>query len=765
VPYLAVAVIGLAFYAGGFTVQCRKSRLPGDLDVEQCRFPVRVESITVASPAQLRFVVEGWRVGDVITLTDAADVTRTAVLVPAAGPGVLVVTAVSGVFFWSVCLVVFVPRTREPAVPLFFWILLLYGLAVMVGGVFFAREPISVVSFFGLLQVASLALLPPIFLLLTLRFPRRQPVLDRCPWLMPVLWAAAAGLVIWQAWAYGRYFAEPGPARVASYVASDHAADIFMLVVVAFGFASLVRQIRVSEIPREVKQIRWLLWGFAVGAAPYLALRTLPQLVGLPAPLPAGADRVLEMAVPLAFVCAVVSEQLLDIDVIIRRSLLYSMMAVVVLALMLVPSLILTWSFGSLRPNAYRVALLCGGLAAGLLFNPLRHRLGGGIDRWVFKLRRDDQALLDELDRLLQLTLAPAEVGEVVEHAVGRWFACRPVALDFSAANGGSCGVLAARDATDSPDLEQEPFPAAWNRRGFVAAFAVTVGGNGYGWLLIGPRDSRRRYLRPDLDLGVVCARRVARVLDRLRLIREKTIEAEARRQLDELNRMKSEFLAQVAHDLRTPVTSVIWSNRNLLDGLAGEVTDAQREYLGSVGDAAGHLETLVANLLELSQLERASLTLELSDFDPAGCLDRAASTIRPLAAAAGVTLAVQTEGVPPIHAHPDKLVEILVNILDNAVKYSPPGGVVRLAAADDGRGWCLITIADSGPGLDGTEDPFECFAQGAPSPHSSRKGFGLGLHIVRQYVNLMHGQVNGGNGNDGGARFKLHLPLARREA
>lgn len=763
-PYLLVAVVGLVVYVWGFSLQCCKPGLPRDFPISQISFPVRCQDIVVDSPDHLCFVVEGWDVGEAVTITDADGDSHVAVLVPAESPGVLAVTAVSGLFFWSVCFSVFVPRVRDPDVPLFFWILLLYGLAVMIGGVFFQRRLLSPGALFGLLQITSLALLPPLFLSLTLRFPRRQPLLEGRRCLMPTLWVVAVGLILWQALTYGRYFTTPSPARAAAITTPPMVADIFMLVIVAFGFANLARQIRRLDNVRQIRQIRWLLWGFAVGAAPYLVLRTLPQLLGLPAPLPAGADRVLEIAVPLAFVFAVVWDQFLDIDMIIRRSLLYSTLAAVVLGLMLIPSLVLPWSFGGLRPNIYHIVLLCGGLVCGLAFNPLRRWLGQVIDRWVFEMRREDWTLLAELDEKLQETVTASDVTVVVEDALARWFGCRPVSLELSTAAGEQAdGILAVTGSTDSPDLESMEFPEEWVERGFVAACPVTASGGRYGCLLIGPRQSRRRYLRQDLELCCQCAQRCATLLDRLRLIGEKAEEARARQQLDELNRLKSEFLAQAAHDLRSPVTSVLWSTRNLLDGLAGDLAPAQREYLTSVSDAAGHLETLVTNLLDLSQLENAVTELPLTSFDPKSCLTRSVSSIRPLAEANQVRLDVNIGDAPTVRAHPEKMFEILVNILDNAIKYSPPGGTVRVEACADSGRWCKVTVTDDGPGLGTLSNPFDRFTQGDPSPHSPLQGFGLGLYIVWQYVHMMNGEVTGENSGEGGARFVLRLPAAGR--
>jgi signal transduction histidine kinase len=760
-PYLLIALLALLLYVWGFALQVRKSRLPEDLGETAWAYPVQVAGRPAADAAQLAFLAEGWPAGAEVLLVEA-DGRRTRVrLERAEGAGVLAVTALSGLFFWSVAFFVFVPRCREPAVSLFFWILLLYGLAVMIGGVFYQRSPWSVGAAFGLIQVICLAVLPPLFLLLTMRFPGPQPLLRRERWVVPVLWTMAVGLVGWQAWAYGQYFALTSPEHAAELGTPGAVADIYMLAVAACGFVNLGARLRRLPDPRQARQIRWLLWGFAVGAAPYLLLRTLPQLLGLPAPLPAGADRVLEMAVPLAFVFAVVREQFLDIDVIIRRSLLYSALAAVVLALMLVPSLVVTWSFGQVRPNVYRLALLCGGLAAGLLFDPLRAALARAIDRWVFELPRDQRLLQDGLRARLAEAIAPPDVAAALEGALDLGLGCRPVSFELSTA-GPDAGpdLVVAAGASDAPDLESAEFPDAWRERGFVMACAVRSRDDGFGWLLAGPRRSRRRYLRHEIALVRQAARRAAETLARLQLIARMAEEEQARRQLDELNRMKSDFLAQVAHDLRTPVTSITWSARNLLDGLAGELNEAQRDYLNSVRDAAGHLDTLVANLLDLSRLERAAVELPLAAFDPASSVAAAVSGMRPVAEAARVELVAVTRTGVRVRGNAEKLVEVLVNILDNAVKYSPPGAAVTIqdAVAD---GWWRLQVTDNGPGLSPGADPFGRFTQGAPSPHSARKGFGLGLYIVRQYVQLMHGEVTGDNADGGGARFTVRLPLA----
>ena len=228
---------------------------------------------------------------------------------------------------------------------------------------------------------------------------------------------------------------------------------------------------------------------------------------------------------------------------------------------------------------------------------------------------------------------------------------------------------------------------------------------------------------------------------------------------------MKSDFLARVAHDLRTPLASILWSTENLLDGVTGEISESQAEYLRSVHASAGHLNRLVTNLLEISRLEQGGLDLSLEPLDLRVALEEAAATARPLALAKNVEIRVMVPPDPLIaRSNAGKLLEVFLNLLDNAVKFSNPGGAVTLEAGFDvSPQRVAVHVRDAGPGL-GNADPaglFERFSQGAPSPYGSRRGFGLGLYIVRSYVEMMGGEVAAANHPDGGAVFTCTFPVA----
>jgi signal transduction histidine kinase len=272
------------------------------------------------------------------------------------------------------------------------------------------------------------------------------------------------------------------------------------------------------------------------------------------------------------------------------------------------------------------------------------------------------------------------------------------------------------------------------------------------------PKRTGRLFLAGDLDFLDRAAGLAGRRLEQMQLTRTAAGERQRRRQLDELSRLKDDFLSRVAHDLRTPVTSLGWSIRNLGDGLAGELNEKQKEYLYSIRDAVDHLAGLVDNLLEISRLEKSKVEVICVPLNPERSISRAVGTVKPLAEAQGVALVASASGQGAVLADEDKLTEVLVNLLENAVRFSPRTGTVEVTTEDLDGSRIRIAVRDQGPGLKGLADPFGRFVQGAPSPAGERGGYGLGLTIAREYVVLMGGTIRGDDHPTGGAIFTIEL-------
>jgi two-component system OmpR family sensor kinase len=223
-------------------------------------------------------------------------------------------------------------------------------------------------------------------------------------------------------------------------------------------------------------------------------------------------------------------------------------------------------------------------------------------------------------------------------------------------------------------------------------------------------------------------------------------------------------FIADASHELRTPLTSLEGLSEMLLIGAdRGDPSTIQR-MARAMHTELGRLGRLVADLLTLSRLDSpASLTF--TSVETGKLLDDVAEQVAPLAAARQIRLEVAHEGPIAVRADPDRLKQVLLNLVDNALRYTPPAGTVRLVAALDPAGaTARLQVQDTGPGIAPDHLPhiFDRFYRGDPSRARASGNTGLGLAIARSIVEAHGGTIAAQPGPAGGAWFTIVLPAAR---
>ncbi len=269
------------------------------------------------------------------------------------------------------------------------------------------------------------------------------------------------------------------------------------------------------------------------------------------------------------------------------------------------------------------------------------------------------------------------------------------------------------------------------------------------------------------LEVLRVFSEHIAAVIDRAEVMermgrRTRELEADNEKLVD-LNRMKDVFLGTASHELKTPLTSVI-AYAELLDDHEGKLSREQsREFVGRLRAEAQRLLSLIEDILDLSRLESGKLALKPRSLDIAEVARGAIETTRPLAQRYGVTLESELAlGLPQLSVDEVKIRQVLVNLLVNAIKFSPRGAPVRLRTLQDGS--CVrVEGHDRGPGIapDTATHIFELFGQNVPEDADARGGLGIGLHLVKR-ITEMHGGHVGVNSRTGeGSSFWIRLPVA----
>lgn len=252
-----------------------------------------------------------------------------------------------------------------------------------------------------------------------------------------------------------------------------------------------------------------------------------------------------------------------------------------------------------------------------------------------------------------------------------------------------------------------------------------------------------------------------AELLERRRRERDEQIaRAEAARtEAEEANRTKDQFLAILGHELRNPLAPALTA-LELMKMQDGQVFSRERQVLER---QVGHMVRLVNDLLDVSRLARGKIEIRRKTFEVRQAVDRAIDMARPPIEQNGHTLSVD---VPPtgliLDADEDRIVQVLANLLNNAARYSSPGGQITLiASAVEDR--LEIAIADDGPGIpeELAARLFEPFSQGPRTLDRQQGGLGLGLALARRLVELHGGTVELDGTHRPGARFVIRLPLA----
>ena len=227
--------------------------------------------------------------------------------------------------------------------------------------------------------------------------------------------------------------------------------------------------------------------------------------------------------------------------------------------------------------------------------------------------------------------------------------------------------------------------------------------------------------------------------------VRERTLELDnARRASDAANMAKSEFLANMSHELRTPLNSIIGFSEIMIDGLAGTVTDKQKEYLRDIWESGKHLLRLINDVLDLSKIEAGRMELELGEFPLHKLIEESVVMFREKALRHRIALSTDVSvDIGMITADERKLKQVLFNLLGNAFKFTPDDGRVGVGALKK-DGEVQITVWDTGIGIaekDG-KSLFQPFQQLDTKLTKKYEGTGLGLYLCKKIVELHGGRI-----------------------
>jgi signal transduction histidine kinase len=235
---------------------------------------------------------------------------------------------------------------------------------------------------------------------------------------------------------------------------------------------------------------------------------------------------------------------------------------------------------------------------------------------------------------------------------------------------------------------------------------------------------------------------------------------------LEQASALKSQFLANMSHEFRTPLNAILGYTSMLLSGVGGDLTPQQRRHAARVDSNAHHLLSIINDILDISRIEAGKMPLKPVEFQLPDLMAEVMAEVEPIIARSRLTVTSELEQrLPPVRADRQKVKQIVINLLTNALKFTPDGAVKMLTSYREDTDQVAIAVAATGIGIaeEDVEKVFEDFRQADNSPTREYGGAGLGLSICRRLAGMMDGEIQLASRLGHGSTFTLLIPRRLR--
>ena len=655
-------------------------------------------------------------------------------------------------FFWLTSLYVFLKKPKSKTARLFCLCALCVGLALSANFAGTRGEALAIY-----VEIAATLFGPWLLVHFFLVLPEEHASSSRSKsaYLIYVLPAVTFGLFPFLGYADGQALQSFKNIRFVVYGAGFAAA----VAVAAFNY------LRASS-PRTRQQMKIVLLSCLAAVVPVLTLNIIPQIIWRQPLIAPGFSFLFVAFIPLGMGYAVVTQRLMDIDVVIRRGMIYGLISLVMAAILSVGVL----AVGVLKPDMTtpeQIVMAIGlGVVAAVLFGPAKRAIESSVDKLFYKDRYDYRQTIQTLSMALNNTRESAEICRLVLAAAANNLnlsgACIFVAgqsghLELGAAQGtytdGDVRTKILARLTPRSHSSAVEFPNAVPDNDTDLAFIIPLssGSREQGVLCLSHKISRQRFSSNDFFLlqGIASVATIA--LRSAELIREVS--------------MRDTFVSIASHELNTPLTTILGYSELLLKK---DPSDPNvKRWAGNIYDSGKRISAMVEDLLNVTRIQSGRIGLKLEAIGVEEVVEEKLSMARETTNKHELVLDA-CDSAPQVVVDRDKFGQVIWNLVNNAIKYSPKGGRIVVSVRDEReRGRVIVSVSDQGMGIANKDKDslFTTFHRIKRPETASIRGSGLGLYIVKEWTDAMGGEVWLESEVNKGSTFFVAVPTSRGQA
>lgn len=497
---------------------------------------------------------------------------------------------------------------------------------------------------------------------------------------------------------------------------------------------------------------------------------------------------------------AIIKHRLMDLRLIVARTVAYTLIiGIVGLFYTLSTILVSNFFFRDLSTNEQIILFTTLTIIVAFTFQPLRRHIQKITDRFFYKGRYDSSELISSLTKIMATTLRLEDLTKglltnlvpEIRVSKGAFVLLKNGKVDHSDTFGYTkipkftspdIGSLLETDKILVRDeIGQSKLKKIMEELDVAASVPLRVGKNEFGVLLLGHKLSGEIYTNQDIKILEILSPEISIAIQNAKAYEElskfnvklqeevekATVELRgANERLRDLDKAKDEFVSVVSHELRTPMTAIksyVWL---ALNGKAGKLNPKMQNYLTKVYDSSERLISLINDVLDVSHIETGRIAVDIQPVSPLKIADEVMTTLEPRAQEQEIKLKLEKDiHVPMILADPMKLNEIYVNLIGNALKFTPKGGTISVSFHKQGES-LEISVSDTGIGMSESDlnKLFTKFGRIAKnySTIAQSTGSGLGLYITKNYIDLLHGKIWVNSELGKGTVFTFSLPTTQ---